>query len=78
MTVKAKIGPEVSPWMTKGEAALYLRVTPSTIDRYVNEKMLTRYTVRGVQSARFARSELAALVVPDTDHREGVATTTGP
>ena len=55
-----------SPWLTKAEAAAYMRVEPRTIDRWVRAGRLTRHKVEGLQSVRFARGELDALVQPET------------
>jgi excisionase family DNA binding protein len=51
-----------SPWMTRAEAAAYLRVGERTIDRYAEASKLTKHRVEGVQSVRFARSEVEGLV----------------
>jgi excisionase family DNA binding protein len=51
-----------SPWMTRAEAADYLRVTERTVDRYADAGRLTKHRVEGVQSVRFARSEVMSLV----------------
>ena len=63
MTMATEVGP-ASPWLTKAEAAAYMRVEPRTIDRWVRAGRLTRHRVQGVQSVRFARAELDALVQP--------------
>lgn len=54
-----------SPWMTRAEAAEYLRVGERTIDRWVLEGRITRHKIDGLQSVRFRRAELDGLVVPD-------------
>lgn len=48
-----------SPWLTKAEAAAYMRVVPRTIDRWVESGRITRYRV-GTQ-VRFKRAELEQL-----------------
>ncbi len=54
-----------SPWLTREEAADYMRVSPYTIDRWVRDERLPRHRIDGIRSARFRRDELDALVVPD-------------
>jgi excisionase family DNA binding protein len=54
-----------SPWMTREEAAEYLRVSPFTLDRWVRQGRLQRHRIDGLRSARFRQSELDALVVPE-------------
>jgi excisionase family DNA binding protein len=56
-----------SPWMTRAEAAAYLRVGERTIDRYAEgeKPKLRKHRVEGVQSVRFKRAEVEALVSPE-------------
>jgi excisionase family DNA binding protein len=54
-----------SPFLTKAEAAAYMRVSPRTIDRWAAAGRIQRYRVGTSQSLRFKRAELDALVVPD-------------
>lgn len=54
---------EQSPWLTKSEAAHYLRVTTRTIDQWVLAGRITRHHVDGTRYVRFSRKELAELVV---------------
>lgn len=54
-------------YLTKVEAAKYLRVATSTVDRWVREGRITRYKIGGTQSVRFKRPELDALLVAETD-----------
>jgi excisionase family DNA binding protein len=53
-----------SPWMTKQEAADYLRVHVHTIDDYIAKGFLTRYHIGDLQSTRLKRSEIEALMQP--------------
>jgi excisionase family DNA binding protein len=55
-----------SPWLTKAEAAEYMRVDPRTIDRWAATGRLTKHRVAGVQSVRFSRDELDRLVQPES------------
>lgn len=60
----ATLGGEESPWMTKREAADYLRVGHRTVDHYVTEGRLVRHSIAGKpNSPRFARAEVEALVL---------------
>lgn len=56
-----------SPWMTRSEAATYLRVSPATVDRWARESRLRAYKVAGTQSVRFSVAEIEALIVPDNE-----------
>lgn len=51
--------------MTRQEAAEHLRVTTKTIDRWVRDGKLTRYTISGLRSVRFKTSELDGLLEPE-------------
>lgn len=53
-------------WLTKSEAAGYLRVGSRTIDRYVDQGRITRYRIGDLRTVRFDREELDALVRPAT------------
>lgn len=53
-----------SPWLTRTEAAAYLRISPLTFDRWLRERRVKRYKVAGQQSIRFLRSDLDALMTP--------------
>lgn len=57
--------PAESPWMTKAEAAAYMRVDTRTIDRWVRDGKLTRHRVSGIQSVRFARADLEGLLTAE-------------
>jgi excisionase family DNA binding protein len=63
-------------YFTKAEAALYLRVSQSTIDRWVADGRLRRHKIDGIRSVRFIRSELDELVVPDEDTEAGASLAT--
>jgi excisionase family DNA binding protein len=54
-----------SPWLTKAEAGELMRVSPRTIDAWAEAGRITRHRVAGLQSVRFARAELEALLVPE-------------
>lgn len=58
-------------WLTRQEAADYLRVTTATLDRWVREKKLPRYRVANKASARFRAVDLDAIVRPE--HPDQVA-----
>ncbi len=51
-------------WLTRPEAAAYLRIHVDTLDRYARDKKITRYTVAGTRSVRFKVTELDNLVRP--------------
>lgn len=59
-----ELGVPATSWLTKLEAAEYLRVRPRTIDRWVAEGRLTRYKLKGLQSVRFDRAELDRMIQP--------------
>lgn len=68
-----------SPWMTREEAAEYLRVRPRTVDRMVRERKLARHRLAHGDRPRFWRADVVALIVPDDgggaitrQHRAGV------
>lgn len=52
-------------WMTRAEAAQYMGVTEHTIDNWRRQGKLTKHTIKGLQSVRYALEELDALVVPE-------------
>lgn len=52
-------------WLTRAEAAQYLRVSPRTIDRWAKTGIITRHLVAGVaRSSRYLRKELEQMVRP--------------
>lgn len=51
-------------WLTKEEAAEFLRVRPRTIDRWVAEGIIMKYRIADLQSVRFNKEELETLVQP--------------
>lgn len=58
----------MSNWMTRQEAADYLRTTTKTIDRNAAKGLLTRYYLGGSQNQpRFKCEELDALMSPEAD-----------
>lgn len=54
-------------YQTKAEAAAYMRVSQSTIDRWTREGKIQRYKIDGIRSSRYKTAELDELVVPDGD-----------
>lgn len=51
-------------WYTRLEAAEYLRVHPTTLDRYVRQGLLRRHKLRGVPHARYSASDLLEMHEP--------------
>jgi excisionase family DNA binding protein len=45
-------------WMTKEEAAEYLRVTPQTVDGYRRKGLITCFKLGGFGKPRFSRKDL--------------------
>jgi excisionase family DNA binding protein len=59
-----------SPWMSKQEAADYLRISLPSLDRWMREGRVRFYKAGGQQSVRFHISDLDAVmrpVDPDAD-----------
>jgi excisionase family DNA binding protein len=54
-----------TPWMTRKDAALYMRVSVQTIDRWARDGMITRYSLPGGADYRYRRDELDALLAPE-------------
>lgn len=59
----------MSPWLTRAEAASYLRISTATVDRLASSGKITRHRIAGVpaggnRSVRFRREELDALLTP--------------
>lgn len=54
-------------WLTRKEAAEHMRVNVRTIDRWADDGLLTEYKVGGLQSTRFKRADLDAMVKPVTE-----------
>lgn len=52
-------------WVTRNDAAAYLQVDPKTVDRYVREGKLTKYTLAGGRAVRFDQSDLDAMLHPE-------------
>jgi excisionase family DNA binding protein len=52
-------------YMTREEAAEYLKVSAATLDRYVRQGKLRRLRLAGTRTARFKKGDLDALVEPD-------------
>lgn len=61
--------PPNTPWMTREEAAEYLRFKPRTVDRLVREGKLTRFHTKHGGHPRFRRTEVYALI--EIDDRVG-------
>lgn len=53
-----------TPWLTRREAAAYVRVSLETFDRWVKERDVPKHKAAGTQSVRFRREDLDALMVP--------------
>lgn len=51
-------------WLTRKEAAEHMRVSERTIDRWADDDLLQEYKVGGLQSTRFKRADLDAMVKP--------------
>ena len=51
-------------WYTRLEAAEYLRVHPTTLDRYVRQGLLRRHKLRGIPHARYSASDLHDMHEP--------------
>ncbi len=51
-------------WLTRAEAAAYMGVSPRTIDRWANARLITRHRVAGVRSVRYSQAELDKVVRP--------------
>lgn len=56
-----------SSWLTRTEAAELMRVTTRTIDAWAAAGKIQKYSVGGMQSVRFKRAELDALLTPQTE-----------
>lgn len=65
----------MTTWLTRTEAAEHLRVTPSTIDRWARQGLVTRHRLTGTaRGVRYKREELDALLQPvsaDEDDDQG-------
>lgn len=55
---------QVSPWLTRIEAARYARVSVAVIDRWAREGKITKHILEGSRSVRFVRADIDALFVP--------------
>jgi excisionase family DNA binding protein len=53
-----------TPWLTRREAAEYVRVSLETFDRWVAAGKVRKHKVADIQSVRFHREELDALMIP--------------
>jgi excisionase family DNA binding protein len=51
-------------WMTRAEAAKYLRVSLPTLDRHAAAGRITKYKAPGGRAVRFLREELDGLLAP--------------
>lgn len=49
-------------WMTRREAAAYLKVSIATFDRLVREDKIHKFTATGSRSPRFDREQLDTFV----------------
>lgn len=59
------IAPETSPWMTREEAAEYLRIAPRTFDNYVRAGEITRFRLKSSDRPRYRRAEVVRLIEID-------------
>jgi excisionase family DNA binding protein len=55
-----------SPWLTRLEAAAYLKIHTDTLDALVRAGRLTRYTNGKGRIIRYRRDELDATLAPET------------
>jgi excisionase family DNA binding protein len=51
-------------YLTREEAADFLRVSLPTLDRWAEDGKIRKHTIRGIRSVRYIRSELSEVVVP--------------
>lgn len=61
-------------WFTRAEAAAYMGVDVTTIDRWVREYGLTRFKVADSRSTRLDAHQLDALVSPEQTEAPGAST----
>lgn len=54
--------PAHTPWLTKREAAAYLRISVDTLNRWEDAGKVTFHKVADLQSVRLNRDELDALM----------------
>jgi len=57
--------PEPTRWLTRHEAAAYLRCTPATLDRWVRRNLVTRHKVGDTNATRYDVVELDRLMKPE-------------
>lgn len=53
-------------YLTREEAAEFLRVSVDTIDRWAASGTIRKHQIKGIRSVRFIRSELSDVIVPST------------
>ncbi len=51
-------------WLTRLEAAAYLKIHPITLDRWVKTGVVIRHQIRGTQRTRYSSRELDNLLIP--------------
>lgn len=51
-------------WLSRGQAADHLGVSPSTVDRLVTAGKLRRYKIQGGNIARYDLADLDAVMQP--------------
>lgn len=53
---------ETEQWMTRAEAAQFLRIAPRTLDAYVRNGSLPRFHLTGSRTPRFRIEDVRKLV----------------
>jgi excisionase family DNA binding protein len=56
---------DTTRWLTRKEAAAYLRCDPTTLDRWVKRGLLTRHRVGDTRATRYSVTECDALMKPE-------------
>ena len=57
-------------WLRRQEAATYLGVSPKTLDRYVRDGKIKKFTIDGLSTPRFRQQDLDSLVAPASDEAD--------
>jgi excisionase family DNA binding protein len=53
-----------SPWLTREEAAAYLKINERTLDRYRSAGQIQAHKLAGTQSIRYRQDELDGMLKP--------------